>query len=75
MQSSDHFERMLRERGIDAEWAEATIADPVFVQDHEDGTRSLLEADRGLWRALAESDLERPGEQESDRILRQEGEP
>ena len=48
MQSSDHFERMLRERGIDAEWAEATIADPVFVEDHEDGTRHFLRRSRPL---------------------------
>jgi hypothetical protein len=33
---------MLRERGIELEWAEATIAAPVLVEDHEDGTRHFL---------------------------------
>ena len=42
MESPDHFERMLIERSIDVEWAEATITDPVLVEDHDDGTRHFL---------------------------------
>ena len=33
---------MLRERNIDAEWADTTIADPLRVEDHDDGTRHFL---------------------------------
>lgn len=42
MESSDHFESMLRERGIKVEWAEATIAAPVLVEDRDDDTRHFL---------------------------------
>ena len=42
MESSDHFETMLRERGIKVEWAEAAIADLLRIEDHQDGTRHFL---------------------------------
>ena len=42
MESSAHFERVLRERGIDVEWTETAIVDPARVEDHEDGTRHFL---------------------------------
>ena len=42
LESSEHFETMLRERGIDGAWAEATISEPLRVEEHEFGTRHFL---------------------------------
>ncbi len=37
-----HFRDMLKERGIDQEWAERARIDPDRTEDHEDGTRHFI---------------------------------
>jgi hypothetical protein len=39
---SIHFTDMLKERGIQREWADCALEAPDRVEDHEDGTRHYI---------------------------------
>lgn len=42
MEDSEHFGDMLRERGIEREWAERTTREPERTEDQDDGTRHFM---------------------------------
>jgi len=42
MEDSIHFADMLRERGIEREWVNATLENPFRTEDHDDGTRHFI---------------------------------
>lgn len=42
MTDSIHFQDMLKERGIQREWADLAVESPDRIEDHEDGTRHYL---------------------------------
>jgi hypothetical protein len=42
MDDSLHFRDMLRERGIEREWAERTVLAPDRTENHDDGTLHYL---------------------------------
>ena len=42
MSESAHFRDMLRERGIERDWVERTLAEPDETEDRDDGTRHFL---------------------------------
>ena len=42
MNDSIHFQDMLKERGIQREWADLAIESPDRTEDHEDGARHYL---------------------------------
>ena len=42
MDNSEHFEDMLRERGIKAEWVKSALESPDSTVDQPDGTRHFM---------------------------------
>ena len=42
MEDSEHFEDMLRERGIKREWVNLAENGPDLVEDNDDGTRHFM---------------------------------
>ena len=42
MKETFHFVDMLRERGIDRKWVDATLNDPDRTEDLSDGTRQYI---------------------------------
>ena len=42
MDGRSHFSDMLKERGIEPEWADRAVTNPDKVEDHDDGTRHFI---------------------------------
>ena len=42
MKFTDHFNKMLKERGIRSEWVDRTIRNSDKIEDREDGMRHFL---------------------------------
>jgi hypothetical protein len=42
MEDTSHFKDMLKERGIEREWADLAVLQPDRTEDHADGTRHYI---------------------------------